>query len=232
MANPYTLELLMQGALDRADMLRRNATTGVLEATDFIDAGSVAVYVNAELAVLWDALISANEDYCIKHLTIEVLSDTEDYSLPSDFYKFRKVFPILSGKRRRRLKKFDLNRLGESDSLAAILTSRIEETEYRISGNRLWLHPKPTNVAELEMWYIPQFDPILNLGDKIDFRYPVGWEQYVIEGVAARLLEKEESDSSAQIRRQEKILQRITVMAEDRDVGEPHVMQDTEGYLR
>ena len=89
----------------------------------------------------------------------------------------------------------------------------------------------PSNAGQLELWYVPQFDPLINLDDVIDFRFPFGWEQYVVEGIAARLLEKEESDASAHRARQKEILQRILVMAEDRDVGQPHQMQDTEGYI-
>jgi len=231
MANPYTLELLIAGALERADLLRANPVTGAPEAVDSVDMGAVGYWVNAELAVLWDVLISTYEDYAIKHHTINVVAGIEDYSMPDDFYKFRKVFPVSSGIRSPALRKFHLKDLGQADSLAALLTSPIDETRYRISGNRLYLHPAPTNAAELEVWYVQQFDPIVNLQDKIDFRFPIGWEQYVIEGVAARCLEKEDIDSTPFKARQKEILQRVLTMAEDRDVGEPHQMQDTEGYL-
>jgi len=60
-----------------------------------------------------------------------------------------------------------------------------------------------------------------NLEDRVDFRFPFGWEDYVIDGMAARFLEKEESDSTPQRRTQAAALQRILAMAEDRDVGEP-----------
>ncbi len=228
MASEYTLEMIMMLSLDRADLLRADPVTGNPAAVDSVHMNAVASHVNAELAALWDALIGTYEDYCIKHLQVEVKAGVENYSLPSDFYKFRKVFPIQSGRRCVALRKFDLRDLGEADSLSAIFTSRIEETRYKVNGNRLWLHPIPTNAAELEMWYVPQFDPIVNFDDRIDFRFPFGWEQYVTEGVAARMLEKEESDASAQRTRQKEVLQRILIMAEDRDVGEPFQMIDAE----
>jgi hypothetical protein len=95
---------------------------------------------------------------------------------------------------------------------------------------RLWLHPIPTNAATLELWYVPQFKGLENLADLMPVQFPNGWEEYVIEGVAARMLEKEESDASAQRHRQQQVLKRIMTLAEDRDVGEPHQMQDSEGY--
>lgn len=231
MANQYTMRLLIQASLGKADLLRTNAVTGLVEPVDSMDLTDVGLWINLELATLWDILINSSEDYCIKHHTINVVAGIENYSLPDDFYKFRKVFPVSSGIRSPALRKFHLKDLGQADSLAALLTSPIDETRYRITGNRLWLHPEPTNAAELELWYVPQFDILVNVDDLIDFRFPVGWEQYVIEGVAAAALEKENLDSAPFRANQQKALQRILVMVEDRDVGEPHQMQDTEGYL-
>ena len=225
MANPYTSRLLMLAALGRADLLRTNPTTGESEPVDSMSLAEVGIWVNEVSAALWDVLISTHEDYCIKRAKIDVVAGIEDYSMPDDFYKFRKVFPIQSGRRCAALRKFNLSKLGEADSLSAILTSPIEETQYRITGNRLFLHPIPTNVAELELWYVQQFDPLINLDDEIDFRFPSGWELYVIDGVAAMCLEKEDIDASHLRASQDKALQRILIMAEDRDVGEPHQMQ-------
>ena len=223
------LETILITAADRADML--HLVGGIPTLSTFIDQNTAIYQLNMELAALWDVLINTYEDYCIRRKTINVLANIEDYSMPSDFYKFRKVFPVISGRRATALKKFNLEDLGEADSLSAILTSPIEETKYKINGNRLWLHPIPTNAAELELWYVPQYTPIENNDDVVDWRYPLGWEDYAIEGLAARWLEKEESDASAQRTRQKEILQRILVMAEDRDVGQPFEMIDAEGML-
>ena len=223
------LETIMLAAADRADMLHYVGAVPTL--STFIDTNMSIYQLNMELAALWDVLVNTYEDYCIRRKTINVLANIEDYSMPSDFYKFRKVFPIVSGKRAMPLKKFNLEELGEADSLSPIFTSRIEDTRYKVNGNRLWLHPAPTSACELELWYVPQYTPIENNDDKVDWRYPLGWEDYAIEGLAARWLEKEESDASAQRTRQKEILQRILVMAEDRDAGEPFQIIDVEKYL-
>ena len=225
-----TLITLAVAAAKRADKLRLDAG-GDYAYTDDVDQMVLYFYINSELAALWDVLINANEDYCVKHKTINIVAGTQEYSMPPNFYKFRKVFPIVNGQRGLALKKFNLSKLGQADSLAAILTSPIQETEYKLNGNRLWLHPVPTSAAQVELWYVPQYDPVTNPQDAIDSMFPAGWEDYAVEAVAARLLEDEESDSSAQRARQKEILERIMILAEDRDVGEPHQMQDTEGYL-
>jgi hypothetical protein len=218
---------------DRADMLVDDGTGNLALANFTGGALNVANYIYLELAALWDALIASHEDYVVYRRFIDIVAGQEDYPLPEDFYKFRKVFPIVSGKRCRPLRKFNLEKLGDADSLAAIYTSEIEDARYKVIGSRLWIHPVPTNSVTrgLELWYVPQFHGLRNQRDLIPHQFPNGWEDYVTEGAAARLLEKEESDSTPQRTRQREILQRILVMVEDRDVGEPHQMQDTEGFL-
>ena len=225
-----TLHSISLLAAERADMLVDDGT-GNLVFSPQVNSIATYGYCNYEMAALWDHLINSSEDYCIMRQMIPVEADVQDYPLPQDFYKFRKVFPLISGKRGRNLKRFNLDKLGTADSLAAMHTSPIEDTQYKITGNRLWLHPTPTNAATLELWYVPQFDIVHNADDLIPLQFPFGWEEYVIEGVAARMLEREESDATAQRTRQKEILQRIMILAEDRDVGEPHQMQDTEGCL-
>jgi hypothetical protein len=227
-----TAHFLALAAADRADMLKDDGT-GNAELSDFVPEVLVLTHVNLELAALWAVLIKTHEDYLVYRRFIDIKANQENYVLPEDFYKFRKVFPIVNGKRGRALKRFDLKDLGAADSSAPLMTSPVEDTRYKVTGSRLWLHPTPTtDVTEgLELWYVPQFHMLRNAGDLVPNVFPNGWEEYVIEGVAARMLEKEESDASAQRARQKEILQRILIMAEDRDVGEPFQMQDTEGYL-
>jgi hypothetical protein len=225
-----TVRTICQLAADRTDMLKDDGAGGVDLADNTGGYGFLAQYVSYELATLWDVLINTYEDYLVYRRFIDVEADKEDYALPEDFYKFRKVFPIVSGKRCRPLRKFNLEKLGDADSLAAIYTSEIEDARYKIIGSRLWIHPIPTSAAQLELWYVPQFHIMRNYDDLVPHQFPNGWEEYVIEGVAARLMEKEESDATPYRARQREILQRILVLAEDRDVGEPHQMQDSEGY--
>jgi hypothetical protein len=228
--NPNTtINVIMLLAAERADVLVDDGAGGQA-LSDFISEVYQLYYINLELAALWDALVATHEDYCVYRRTINIEAGKEDYALPEDFYKFRKIFPIVSGERNRPLRKFNLEKLGDADSLAAIYTTEIEDAQYRITGQRLWIHPEPTNAAYLELWYVPQFKGLENLSDLIPVQFPNGWEEYVIEGVAARILEKEESDASAQRLRQQQVLKRIMTLAEDRDVGEPHQMQDSEGY--
>lgn len=228
--NNFPVLYILNSAAHRCDMMVA-LPDGSVGVSPFVNSQAAIIDFNLEIATLWDVLVSSHEDYCLRHLTITTKADQEDYPLPRDFYKFRKLFPVISGKRAAALRKFQLQDLGDSNSRVPVMTSQIEDTQYRITGNRLWLHPVPSSADELELWYIPQAPTIINLQDRPDFRFPQGWEEYIIDGLAARWMEKEESDSTPYRARQQQVLNRILSMVEDRDTGEPFQMIDTEGYL-
>ena len=229
MASPVTLDNLRELAADRADMLKYDVA-GVADLSDFLNESACTYAVNSELAALWDHLVTSYEDYAIKTYSQPLHAEQEEYNLPADFYKIRAVFPILSNGRSSALRRFDLKQIGAETSAAYITGTEVRQLRYNVMGNRLRLWPAPSSSATLEVWYIPQYKPIYNDQDLIDFRFPNGWEDYVVEGVAARALEKEESDSTHCRQRQAEILQRILTTMKDRDVGEPAGMIDTEGY--
>jgi hypothetical protein len=228
MASPLTLDILRLLSADRADMLKY--TAGVPDLSDFLEPGMFTYAVNHELAALWDYLVNSYEDYAIKKQFIILQANQEEYNLPADFYKIRKVYPVLPNGRSWALRRFNMEDIGAETSAALIIGTEVRQLRYRVMGNRIYFWPEPSAEATVEVWYIPQYQPIENDDDLIDFRFPNGWEDYVIEGVAARALEKEESDSSHCRNRQQEILRRILLTVQDRDVGEPAGMIDAEGY--
>ena len=92
-----TMQLIAIAAAKRADMLKLDVT-GNYTYSDQVDANVLYYYINVELAALWDVLVNTYEDYCIKRKTIQVTANTEEYSMPPDFYKF--PFPARAGMNR------------------------------------------------------------------------------------------------------------------------------------
>lgn len=228
-ASRISLANIKFAAAEKADMLE--VVGGVPTVSGFVTDVVLLMWINAELAALWDELVSSYEDYAVSREEIHCRSGIENYPLPKDFYKARKVFPIESGRRGEPLRKFDVDALGRDVSAAYITASEISQARYRIVGSRLWLHPEPQSDGIIELWYVPMYAPLEYDQDEIQHQFPVGWEDYVAEGVAGRMLEKEESDSTPCHVRQQKALARMLRLIEDRDVGEPHRMIDSEGYM-
>lgn len=228
-ASRLSLAHIKFAAAEKADML--TVVGGQPAVSGYITDVVLLMWVNAELSSLWDELVSSYEDYAIHRELIQVAAGIENYPLPKDFYKHRKVFPIEGGVRGNALRRFNVDDLGRDTSLTAILAPDLSGVRYRILGSRIWLHPAPASDGTIEIWYVPQYMPLERDAEEIQHQFPAGWEDYVAEGVAGRMLEKEESDSSPCLRRQAIALQRILRLLEDRDAGEPHQMIDSEGYM-
>lgn len=193
MANTVSLTVLQARALDYADM------TG----SGFPDTTRLTDYINSSATELYDLLVNAFSDYFLETDTFSVSANTEDYDLPDDFYKSKKVFWV-SGGRRYPIKAFQL---AEVDGL----------------------NIGPLISGTIEMWYVPQM-ALLDAGaDTIGSVIPPitpGWEDYIALGAAIRLLNREESDSSALSREKAAIGERIMALAEPRDSDEPSRVQD------
>ena len=53
-----------------------------------------------------------------------------------------------------------------------------------------------------------------------------GWEEYIVVDTAIKMLAKEESDTRYLERQRERLLQRIEVMAQNRDYDQPESITD------
>jgi hypothetical protein len=193
MANPVTLADLRARALDYADM------TG----STFPVTARVTDYVNDGLSALHDILIESYEDYLYKTGTVSVVSGTESYNLPTDFYKLLKCF-YLSSNRRYTVKRFSLSDIDGYKS-------------------------SPISSGTFELWYIPQFAVLSGDSDTVHVSVPIRWENFVALHAAIQLLNREESDSSALMREREAERARIISMAQPRDIGEQMTVEDHSG---
>jgi hypothetical protein len=199
MANLVSLADLQSRALDYADM------TG----SGFPDTNRLTDYINSSASQLYDLLVNSFSDYFLKTHSFSVSSGSEDYDLPSDFYKMKKVFWV-SGNRRYPVKAFQLSELDG-------------------------LNIGPLISGTCELWYVPEMslldssDPTKDtIGETIPPVVP-GWEDFIALGAAIRLLTREESDPSALIMERSALESRIIALAEPRDSDEPTRIQDSKG---
>ena len=120
MANTSTLYDLKARALDYADMT----------ASSFPDEERLTDYINTGLSSLHDILSNAYGDYIHKSTNVTLVSGTEDYALPTDFYKLQKVFLLDSNRR------YKMDRFSPDD----------------IDGTKT----NPSLSGTMQIWYIPQ----------------------------------------------------------------------------
>ena len=199
----------------------------ILDQADMTDSGFITdtrltYWINAELSELHDLLVTSFEDYFLAKEIIPLAGDTENYALPDDFYKAIKVFYV-DGLNRYRLRRFMVEELDQfsNDYYSAYTHNGLNYVDlfYRIVGNELYVAPLPAGTGAIEFWYVPQFERLVDPNDTVHFQVPIGWEDFVICGVAARCLAKEESDPTFFLGKKMEIKQRIIDAAEARDQG-------------
>lgn len=193
MASPETLATLRARALDLADMTDSN----------FPVAARVTDYINSAASELYDILTNSFEDYFLKVQSITLVSGTEDYALPTDFYKSKRVFYIAGG-RRFGVHPFNLNDLDGAKS-------------------------SPISGGSVELWYTPEMTLMSAESDTIAASIPPivkGWAEFIALGAAIKLLTREESDATALIMEKQQMKQRLIDMADPRDAGIPDRVQD------
>ena len=184
-----TLEDLRAQALDYADM------TG----SGFPDTDRLDGYIHNGLAEVHELL--AMHDYLRSTATITLAAGTEEYALPTDFYKVSRVWLLSSG-RRHIIDRFNLSQL---DGL-------------KTTG--------PASSGSAELWYVPQAPRMTKLTDHVAYDLPNGWEAFAALHAAIQLLNREESDPQALMAERERIKQRIVVHVEPRDTGIPDEIED------
>lgn len=190
--NPATLGDLKKRALDHADMA----------GSDFPDDARLVDYVNDALSELHELL--AIHDYLRSKSTITLTAGTEEYLLPSDFYKLSRAWKVSSG-RRYVIDKFTLAQLDGHSTTG------------------------PSAGATVELWYVPQLKRLKEDGDTVSVALPIGWESYAALHMAVQLLIREESDPSALIGERDRVKARVLGQVEPRDAGLPDEIEDYYG---
>lgn len=208
---------LVETGMDRAGF-KTTDTTAVVRARS---------YANAELARLHRYLLKAFEDLLSDKTTINLTTTAQSYTYPEEVLKIRKIFLLnSSGQRIRELHKGRLDDLNAGETGTNTASSN-KSLKWVPMARKLWLHRLPASASDkLELWYVPQFVKITDDNNDIHYMVPVDWEDFLLEGVAARMLEWEESDSKPQRARQLEIKAEILASVEDKVIGEPEVVRD------
>lgn len=195
-----------------------------MEDSEFVTDTELNTFINESYAELYDLLVSKFEDWYVGDPTEITMTsgDAGKKALASDFYKLRGVDQQLGG-RWREVHPFNFNernRQGTAERLNGFLTT----VRYRVVGSDLRFSPVDLAVGTFRYWYVPLATEMSGDTDTMDGVN--GWEQYVIVDAARKCLLKEESDTSELERELAKLTNRIEVMAQNRDAGNPQQVED------
>ena len=141
MADVVSLSTLRLLTKQRADM----------EIGQFITDDEWRRMLNRSYAELYDLIVtSANsEDYFLNSSTITLVSGTQSYNLPTDFYKSRGVDLNIGSN------KIPLRRYNFSERNVGGLYSTASDMRYHIQGDKIIINPAPSTSNTITMFYIP-----------------------------------------------------------------------------
>tara|TARA_R110002126_G_scaffold197951_1_gene345655 strand:- start:486 stop:1115 length:630 start_codon:yes stop_codon:yes gene_type:complete len=199
-----------------------------MENSNFISDSELNGYINSSYAELYDILVTTFADYYITNSELTI-SSGNDIPVPSDFYKLRGVDYQLSTNEWINLYKFNFERRN-SKNRDTIRTYRGEPTrQYRLLGSNITIEPEDQATGTYRVWYVPNYTKLSDDTDTVDGVN--GWEEYIVIDAAIKMALKEESDIQGLLIQKGAILKRITDASNERDVGEPETIADTQTDL-
>lgn len=214
----------------------------------FLDESTAADWTNAELNTLinvryhkvYAAAITVFEEYNITTATTATVASQQEYGLPSDFYKIRRVeinydtSDSNSAPTRALPKNIDVVRrdLGFTNMGTAIFSNAY----YYIIGNEIGFVPIPdkSQSGAITIWYVKQVTDMSSDSDEIEIPYPDRYWMLIAEGATADALRFGQQDMEAADRFERKFefgLLKMQEELEDRVAEEGKTIIDTSGAI-
>lgn len=209
-----TIQTITDSAIDLADM----------RYSQFIDqsgaAGTELIrYVNMAYKDLYQQIVLSKEFYFTTNTTINIVGGTSSYPLPTDFYKLDGVDLALDNSGRyltlRPFQFLERNKFRSSLNFATAPFGQVYR--YIIVGNTIQFLPLPSSTATIQLWYTPEPVTITALTDIISI--PIGGDEYMSLYIAAAMIAKEESDTTALNSKRLEIIDQLKNSLKDRDQG-------------
>lgn len=198
--------------------------------SQFVTDAEFNSYINLSYFELYDILIQKYGDdyYVASPYSFSTDGVTQQYTLPSNFYKFLGLDLQLGNTPNSwvTIRSFmfgDRNRYAVPNFQSFYGVTNLR---YRIFANTIFLTPIPAAGQNLRIWYVPRLTELVNDSDTVDG--VSGWQEYLCLDAAIQALRKEESDVSVLLAQKQALINRIESAAEGRDAGNPQVVTDSQ----
>jgi hypothetical protein len=187
-----TLTEVIRRAKKRSDM----TGSRFLENQDWVDL------FNSAYADLYDLVVGAYDNYYVSEESTTLVTGTDTYDLPDDFYKLIGVDFLVGG------------------TYITLFPFVEAERNQPFAG----ASSIPSGTIRLRYVPAPAQYTVDDLDEEIDG--VAGWDEYVVNLMAEAALTAEESDTTAVQNQLKRLRQRIIDMAPNRDTGMPARITD------
>lgn len=226
--NPQSIIPVNTGDLSLAQIRLMSKQRADMVNSQFVTDSEWNLYINQAAFELYDLLITEYEDYFMKAPLLLTTDGSEQFTLPTDFYKLLGVDLGLANNTTGwvTLKKFQFierNRYVYPQINSTFFG--VFNLQYRLMGNTLFFIPTPSAGQFLRIWYVPKLTELLQDTDILTGIS--GWGEYVIVDAAIRAKQKQEDDVSVLGAQKMMLIKRIEESAMNRDAGQPDCISAT-----
>lgn len=195
------------------------------EKSQFVTDSEIDSLIEESYSVMYNKLVSTNENYFISSTTVSLVANTHTYALPSDFFKLKGVDISRNGVLYQ-LGLLPWENRNKYQSLSATFTSI--PTEYMFYNNSLRFVPTPNSGYTATIYYIPA--PPRYISDATTIDGVAGFEKYIVNYCAACIRDKEEKDSSIFMNKAALALQEMAAAISPRDFENAITINDVNYY--
>lgn len=196
-----------------------------MEDSLFVSESELTSYINQSSLELYDLLVASFEDYYLD-VTADTLvaSGQDSIAVPTNLYKLRGVDHLISSDKWQDLQPFSFqDRNASNQSLVQPSYYGTSGLRYRLQGSTIKLMPSDQASGTYRIWYVPKMSQMVvdadTLPDHLD-----AWDEYVVVDAAIKMLQKEESSTSALDGMKANLKKRIEAMSRNRDSAHPEVI--------
>ena len=223
-----TIEIVVGGAVATATF-RFSTDAGTTWSDTYTTASTVQLPGTGVYATFATGTYNADNAYAVTAALPTTTSEVQTYVLPPDFYKLHQL--TLTSGTQWTLPLSPVNHVDKPYWMTSNVQSSIRPGYYEIRAGYYDFWPAPHGEYTINLAYVPCATVLVNSSDTFDGIN--GWEDYGTHWAARKMLLKEGDIEMANLVTQDmnKIGQRITNMAAERDQGASSRVQDARGAL-
>ena len=202
-----------------------------MENTSFVTDDEILYLLNRAHTELYDAVVQTYEEYFLESVSVPIVSGTDTYSLPDNFYKVLGVDLSIDAERAISLKRFVFTERNKYKTTIYAPHIPASIYLYAVQGMNLKLIPSPKENRNATLWFVPLpkklviSNPGTNETDYVDIRLAM-YDDYLVLDSAINIMLKEESNPAAYISERDGYMDSVIKSAANRDTNEPGRVTD------
>lgn len=158
--------------------------------------------INLGYMKIYTAVVGVYEDYYSEKYTCDTVADQQEYDLPDDFYKIRRVQINYNTSDSNSVSSYAIPAtmdevMGDLNS-TTLSPTVFRNPAYFIRGNKIGFIPVPdeSGTDAITLWYIKTIDELSAVTDEIDIPFPDRYYNSIILEAAGNLLRKGQQEET------------------------------------